>query len=421
MKILICSNVNYSKDHTGSGNWITSYINNLASEDSIEIVVVSLGSVFSIQRIKDTKITQVLLTRSYHRPYNRPKKKLFQQFSKTLGKFNPDVIHIWGTEGPWCHLIELGKVDKRIVVLSMQGVVNSLRLAWFAGLSFTEVIRSSFGFMDFVFFRKSYAVLYYRFSKYSKFESKFIGSLRYVIYQSNWVKGWLKSFSKNSPSLTMVRTNINMRENFKSGVWKYKDLRNRPLVVSTTSSIRAYKGLHITLKALSILVHDFSLDIKLQIIGVENPIGKKMILRSGYENLIIFLLKKFNIASNVNFLGTLDSAHIKSTLLDSDVFVQSSFVESYSVTLAEAMYLGVPSVVAYSAALPELGGEKSSVYYSPGDHVSLANKIFELTNSPDLMKSMSKESRKEIIRKTEDSKIVNEHINLYTKILKNEF
>jgi glycosyltransferase involved in cell wall biosynthesis len=128
------------------------------------------------------------------------------------------------------------------------------------------------------------------------------------------------------------------------------------------------------------------------------------------------LLIKYDIIDSVDFLGKQDSNQMVESLCESSVFVQSSFVESYSLTLAEALCLGLPSVVSYSAALPELGGDKGCLYYPAGDYVALAQSVYRVFENEEISIELSEEGRKEILTKTEDNQIVLDYLKIYNKI-----
>jgi glycosyltransferase involved in cell wall biosynthesis len=420
MKLLICSNVPFQKDYSGSGNWISSFVEALHphffSNDN-SIVLMTLGETANyIQNYKDN-VDIVTIDRSYHYPYKKPGKKLVKQFKIQMERMNPDIVHVWGTEGPWCYLLEEYKYDKNKIILSIQGVVNSLRSVWFAGLSFREIIKIGLSIPDLYFLKKHYFLYYYRFNKYSSFERAFIIDLKYVVYQSNWVKAWINAMNTFDKPQELFRTNRNVRTNFKKSFWSLNGTsKGAKRIVTISSSSKAYKGLHVLIKAFGLLVNSYKLDLRLSIIGVDDFIKKPFYLRNGYERFIYTLLIKYDIIDSVDFLGKQDSNQMVESLCESSVFVQSSFVESYSLTLAEALCLGLPSVVSYSAALPELGGDKGCLYYPAGDYVALAQSVYRVFENEEISIKLSEEGRKEILTKTEDNQIVLDYLKIYNKI-----
>jgi glycosyltransferase involved in cell wall biosynthesis len=80
---------------------------------------------------------------------------------------------------------------------------------------------------------------------------------------------------------------------------------------------------------------------------------------------------------------------LANNLLDCDVFINPSFVESFSASAVEALSLGVPSLLAYSGAMPGFS-EKVRVaeYYNPLDYFDAAAKTLELVNNKEKAESL---------------------------------
>ena len=60
-------------------------------------------------------------------------------------------------------------------------------------------------------------------------------------------------------------------------------------------------------------------------------------------------------------------------LLNCNVCVMPSFIETYCLAFAEAMMVGVPVVVSFAGAMPELAEHnKEAMFYNPLDHITCA-------------------------------------------------
>jgi len=64
-------------------------------------------------------------------------------------------------------------------------------------------------------------------------------------------------------------------------------------------------------------------------------------------------------------------------LQNAAVYVNPSMVESYSISLAEAMAVGCPCITSYAGAMPEVGGE-ACLYFPIADAGVLAARIDEV-------------------------------------------
>ena len=77
-----------------------------------------------------------------------------------------------------------------------------------------------------------------------------------------------------------------------------------------------------------------------------------------------------------------------------------SFIESYSLALAESMMVGTPSVVSYAAAMPEFAKDNEQVlFYDSLDVISCAARIENIFVHKDLSERLSLNSR---LRKLKD-------------------
>lgn len=95
----------------------------------------------------------------------------------------------------------------------------------------------------------------------------------------------------------------------------------------------------------------------------------KGIRQSGYKRYILGMINDFKLKAHVKWLGALDAKNIVSHLQASDVVLIPSYIESYSVTLYEAIAVGVPIVCSYAGAMPEASKLTSSIhYFQPGDY-----------------------------------------------------
>ena len=156
--------------------------------------------------------------------------------------------------------------------------------------------------------------------------------------------------------------------------WHPAQNREKHIFVSTSADV-PYKGLHVIFKALSILRNQYGYGngIILDVAGTIPPCGIK---RGGYAKWLYGLIDKLGISNNVKFHGALDAIGLIGLLHKSSVAVFPSSIESYGLALAEAQYIGVPSVVSYAGAMPELTGNGlSALYFQPGDDVVCAERI----------------------------------------------
>ena len=113
-----------------------------------------------------------------------------------------------------------------------------------------------------------------------------------------------------------------------------------------------------------------------------------------YERFIIHEIKRMGLAMNIHFCGNLNATHLVDEILNADVFVNPSFVESYSATAAEALYLGAPTVLAYAGAMVNFSQDATvALYYNCMDYRSLAAKVMSLLENNDLRNEIISNAR----------------------------
>lgn len=101
--------------------------------------------------------------------------------------------------------------------------------------------------------------------------------------------------------------------------------------------------------------------------------------------------------------------------------VQTSYVESYSLAVAEAQAVGIPSIISYAGAMPELATDhESGLFFSPGDHISCANKMIELIENPALAINISEESYTIANERNNNETVLSKQIEIYNKIINYE-
>ncbi|MEM4166721.1 MAG: glycosyltransferase [Candidatus Bilamarchaeaceae archaeon] len=133
-------------------------------------------------------------------------------------------------------------------------------------------------------------------------------------------------------------------------------------------------------------------------------------------------IKRLGLCRNVNFLGLLDADSIIKQLYSSSLVVVPSFIETYSLALAEAMYLGVPVVASYAGAMPELAKDGESALFLPiGDPVSCAMQIDRVLSGQNLAKKLSENARKIGLVRNNKESVLKKQLNIYNDILSKEY
>ena len=389
---------------SGSGSWLYSMSHNLTNHYDIEIVNITESS--SIKNVTCDvlgNITEWTIPSSSLID-GLPSKEIISEIQNIVTKSKPDVIHIWGVENFWGLLFSRGYITGYTTLLEIQGLLFTCNEYYRNNLYWREFYRTQ------SFFKALYSFVYVylqsiKFSRRLKHESEILSFFKNISYQSDWTHQKLK-FKTDAiyyHSLRPIRPQF-----FSADKWT-QDEKSKNIL--TIASAEPYKGLHVTIKAIALLAKN-NPDIKLLVAGVS--LRK---FNRGYLQYINDLVNRLGVQNKIEFLGSLNADELLQKIYYSRCLVISSFVESYSAVFAEAMCLGIPTVVSYSGAMTEFArNDESALFYTPGDFYQCAEKIERLMTNPDFANKISYNSTLLSV-KNNDKKVAENQMSIYNKIL----
>ena len=164
--------------------------------------------------------------------------------------------------------------------------------------------------------------------------------------------------------------------------------KEKPFVFVTTGRLVPVKNLDRLINAFAELCHAFpNKTIELWIVG--DGSSRQLLEDQG---------KSLGLIGKVRFWGF--QSNVQPFLEESDAFVLSSLSEGSSVSLAEAMMIGLPSIVTKIGGAKEILGEcKSGLLVDPFDENSILEGLKEIINLTKQQKEeMSKNAIKEVER-----------------------
>lgn len=413
MKVLWFSNAVFNGNTPkATGTWLYSMANALIDRGVELYNITQKKDVVEIQFNEIDDIKQWILPE--YKLYNGlPRLKYIKQIQTLVDNIKPDIIHIWGVESYWGLLTARGFVRGN-VLLEIQGIRETCARVFYGGLSWPEVL-STIKTKEFIKPKISLPAQKFFFKKWSRFEREIISAQKSITTQSSWVRSWITQFT--SPGTTVFRTDLIIRGQFlDSEPWrKPQHDESSPVIFALSSEAHAFKGLHDGIKALAILKRQYP-KIQLRVAGnfeVNRPFYK----RNGYTKYLLKLIKSNNLEANVVFLGSLDASALKNEMLKADVMIQPSYVESYSLALSEAMAIGVPCVVSYAGAMPELAVDGiDALFYSPSDYFNMAMSVKRILEDPCLCSALSGHARARSHERNSAKNVVENQIMIYKEV-----
>ena len=393
------------------GTWFTAMARALIESGQIRLATVSQAKVKGAVRCDLEGMTQWVVP---YEPLGRnglPSRRTVEAIRRAADEIKPDLIHVWGTENYWGLLTARGMLEGP-AVLEIQGIKYAYARVYYGGLSMTERIRC-IGPLEILrptshlFFGKR------RFERWGRFEKEMILKHKYISTQSDWVRAHVLTLK---PGCTLFNTGIILRrEFFEARPWKTPEDQDTgaPAVFASSSGTPAYKGLHVLMRAIAILKRKYPRIV----LNVAGNIMKKGIRKSGYARWLQNEARRLRIADNICWLGPLDADGIIRQFHQATAAVIPSFVETYSLALAEAMLVGVPTVVSYAGAMPELARDgESALFFPPGDESACAWQLDRIFSDQALAGRLSQNARQTGLSRNEPRAVVERQIGIYNEI-----
>lgn len=349
---------------------------------------------------------------------NKPfqfEKSQIAQFSAILSRYDPDVIHIFGTEYPRTFAMlkacETLSMIKKVVV-NIQGLVSVIAKHYDAHLpaniihryTFRDILRNANIYKQ----RRQFAVR-------GKYEEKALKLTKHVIGRTDWDKACV---TRLNPDVQYHFCNETLRSAFYENAWSLETCEKHSVFVSQSSY--PIKGFHLMLEAMADIVKTYP-DAHLYTTG-RNPLhlSLEQKLRQTYYNKYLGkLIKKYKLEDKVTFLGYLDEQQMCERYLKTHVFVSSSAIENSPNSVGEAMLLGVPTVSSDVGGVKNLleHGKEGFVYQADAPYMA-AYYIQQIFADDDLALALSKNAKVHAADLYDSEKNLKTLLRIYKEILK---
>lgn len=395
---------------TGVASWLQPMAEGLQKQENIQIINVTTGNVNTTLRRDYNDIIQFIIPNKTIKKNNyHTAQKTCKQIFDIVQNINPDLVHIWGTEHIWASIYEQGYINKPTLI-DIQGLLFRYTDYYYGGLGLKDIL-NTISLKEILMPWRTLLGKKNEFYRRGRVEINCLKTFQNISYQSDWVLNNVRNLNCKA---NYFSTKILLRKAFYSEQsWEYKEIKN-PIVFSSASAAVPYKGLHVLVKSISLLKEKYP-NIQLRLAG-KIDVGNKLL--DGYSIYLKKLIRRYNLENNVVYVGSLNDHQIKKELLNCNVCVIPSFVETYCLAFAEAMILGVPTVASFTSALPELAENgKEALFYYPNDEVTCASHIDKLLVNKELSTMLSVNARERRLIENNPKTVVNRQIEIYNKIL----
>jgi len=396
----------YKRDANGynGGGWIESLEASMAKEEQIDLGI----SFFSNDRTDVFKVKQNDVTYYPISKNNTFKNKLLKEifprrndrleldmFKEVVHDFEPDIIHVFGSEASFGLLSLHLKIP---LVIHVQGILTPYLNAWFPpgtykldylNLLSPKKIINSFRNLN-------------RFKYNASREIKILKNCKNFQGRTTWDKDVTRLYSPNAKYFYCSEI---LREAFyKAKPWKPTE--NKVIKIISTISKVEYKGFDLILKSAKLLKENTNIKFEWEVYGIsEYPF---------WEKKIGHLPKDLNI----NLMGVADQYHIIDAMKNSDVFVHPSYIDNSPNSVCEAQMVGIPVISTNVGGISSLiSNYETGILIPANDPYTLVSKILELTSNNILSLSLSLEARKCAFLRHDVETILNQNLSVYQSMI----
>lgn len=310
-----------------------------------------------------------------------------KRFVDIINKFQPEVIHIWGTE--FAHSLSMAKAVEQLnlvdkMIISIQGIVYIYEKAYAIGLS--EKVKRAKTIRDFIK-KDNINIQQAKFSIRGKNEIATLKIAKHIIGRTQWDRE--SCFAVND-NLQYHYCNENLRKEFyMCNKWSYEKCNQHTIFCSQCNY--PIKGFHFAIEALNILRKKYP-DIKLRVAGQDfvNKTFLKRQRKTYYFTYLRNLVKKYHLENNIEFLGSLSAEKMINEYQHANVFLSPSTIENSSNSIAEAMLIGTPVVASNVGGCPSIIEDNiSALMYNVADINTLADNISNIFDDTKLAHMLS--------------------------------
>lgn len=355
----------------GSGLWMDHVLSDLRQDPSLEICVLCRGDREEAGAV-DSKLRYLLFPEPQPHVYYPALETLFAQ---QVHFFQPDVIHIWGTE--YGHTLSLLRVCQAqglldCTAVSIQGLCGIYARHYAEGVPYS--VQRSSTLRDFLR-RDNILEQQKKYALRGELEAQALGLARHVLGRTHWD---LACTELLAPQAEYHLCRETLREPFYEGAWQYAACQKHRIFAPSMEV--PLKGFHYLLEAFCQVLKKYP-DATLAVPGSSflGLTGKQAMRQQTYHAYLAKYVSSHGLEGKITFLGRLSPEEMKQAYLSSNVFCLPSTIENSPNSLGEAMLLGVPCVAADVGGVSSmLENEKEGLIYQSSAPYVLAHDILRI-------------------------------------------
>jgi len=316
---------------------------------------------------------------------------VLQEMAGIIDRFNPDLIHIHGTEGYYGLLS--GRTQTPVVI-SLQGILDAVADAYWGSIPIWR--RPQFPLE---------MLLHWQMRRNTKRENRIIRQARYFTGRTDWDRRMLAGIN---PTAKYYSDGARLlRREFYGPEWALRNFTRKRLYTTATS--QPYKGTDTLLDAVALLRKAHP-EISLHI-GGHFP-------ERGYGAFLRQRIRALDLTDHVKLLGFVEADDIIAELKAAHAFILGSYIENSPNSVAEAQLVGTPTIATDAGGTPSLVTDGvSGLLYPAGDAAALARQLERLFADDLLADTLSLGGRKCAHDRGGEQELVDTLVTIYRQVL----
>ena len=339
----------------------------------------------------------------------RPPDSERASWKNVITDFQPDCIMVWGTE--FANGLSVLDVAGSIPVLFfIQGVLGRIANYPLGLLGNTELFRYTgvIGLLKSFHFKLNNR----KQKKQARLEAEMVRCSSGIVLDNEWAASYYRNVA---PQTRLYRCALPVNRIF----WeeRYEEKVRVPHTIFAIDGSNPAKGIFNLICAIALVKRSFP-DVRLYIPGAISSRKPTILFESPYYTYLKRLIKKFQLAENVEFCGRLSPEQMKEKIDSCAVFVMPSCVENHSSSLREAMYCGAPCISALVGSVDEFTSfGKDALTYRYNEYDVLAAHISSLFSDEKYAQEIGKEAWHSIRRHFPQDNICDVMVKLYREVI----
>ncbi len=320
-------------------------------------------------------------------------------------RFDPDLVHVHGSERFFGLLRSRGLVDRPTVV-SIQGLLSAACDGFYGALGARERVAAHRP----IELLTGRGLFWERraFRRGARREGEILRGADAVLGRTHWDR---ERAAAIAPATAWFPVGELLRPDFATARWSLARCHRRRVLL--TNAGMPYRGVETLLDAATIVARRHP-DLEIDVAGGVSS-------RSGYGRQLRRRIDRLAFAGRVRLLGFLDAPALVRALCEAHAYVLPSFVENSSNSLSEAQTVGVPCVASSAGGTPSLVDDgRTGLLFPPGDAEALAGQLDRVLGDDLLASRLGSAGRGEALVRHARRRVVADLLAAYRSILRRD-